>query len=122
MVRFFSEVLMVISLKELSDQVANCINKTISAEKIIIFGSYARGEQTSESDLDVMVVCKDDPNSHGVEGRRKKIAKIAKALRIIPLAKDIVLFSESEVEEWKSSENHMIAKAQKDGIEIYARF
>ena len=34
-------------------------NKNISIDKIIIFGSYARGKEQSDSDIDVMVISRD---------------------------------------------------------------
>ena len=37
--------------------------------KILLFGSYARNEQTSESDIDLLVVLKDDRISAGKELR-----------------------------------------------------
>lgn len=37
--------------------------------KIILFGSYARGEQTPESDIDLLIVLNDDKLSAGKEIR-----------------------------------------------------
>lgn len=41
-------------------RLAASILKVVDAEEIYVFGSYARGEQTPDSDLDVFVVAEDD--------------------------------------------------------------
>lgn len=43
--------------------------------KIILFGSYARGENTEESDVDIMIILDCSPEE--VKRRRKEFSKIA---------------------------------------------
>lgn len=61
--------------KELSTEVLNvCPN----LEKIILYGSYARGDNTAESDVDVMIIV--DDTEEAVKACRKKISCISSAL------------------------------------------
>jgi uncharacterized protein len=46
------------------DTIKNKIVTTVSPEKIILFGSYAKGENTDESDLDIVVIWDSDFNPH----------------------------------------------------------
>lgn len=45
------------SLNEMSEQIGIIYGKTL--EKVILYGSYARGDQTSESDVDIAIVIKE---------------------------------------------------------------
>ena len=40
-------------MDEIKNKIINIINNTIECEAIIIFGSYARGTQNEESDVDI---------------------------------------------------------------------
>ena len=71
----------------------------IDPEKIILFGSYAYGSPTEDSDLDSCVIERDFDN------KWKEIDKIRKLLSEINLPKDILLerldFYEAHIsEEW----------------------
>jgi len=55
-------------------------------KKIILFGSYARGEVTRDSDLDVLVITNDD-----IDSPRKESVRLRKAVADIPLPIDIVV-------------------------------
>ncbi len=46
------------------DEIKDKIVTTVSPEKIILFGSYAKGENTDESDLDIVVIWDSDFNPH----------------------------------------------------------
>lgn len=39
-------------LKKISDR----LKKTYNAERVILFGSYARGEETEDSDVDILII------------------------------------------------------------------
>lgn len=42
------------------DSIKNVIIDTVPVERIYLFGSYARGEQRNDSDIDLYVVLSDD--------------------------------------------------------------
>ena len=48
---------LLLSLKEMSERL--CAVYGASLDKVILYGSYARGEQTEESDVDIAVILKD---------------------------------------------------------------
>ena len=49
-------------MEKIKDKVVQTINSLIESEAIIIFGSYARGTQNSESDIDIAIKVKEEMN------------------------------------------------------------
>ncbi len=63
--------------------------KPLNPLKIILFGSYAYGVPTEDSDLDICVI------SNTIESKIKEKAKIRKALKSIEISKDILVEDEA---------------------------
>jgi hypothetical protein len=53
--------------------------------------------------------------------RRQEIHRLAMALRHIPIAKDILLYSQEEFEYWKDSINHVVGRAVREGKVLHER-
>lgn len=68
-------------IREMVDRIV----RGFQPEQVILFGSYARGTETRDSDVDLLVVL---PQIEG--SRRKKCVDIRGALHGMGLAKDIV--------------------------------
>ena len=100
-------------------EVAAVVVREVDPEKIILFGSWARGEAAADSDLDLLVV-EAQPFGEG-RSRAKEMVRLWRALKPFRVAKDILVFSADEVEEWKDSLNHVIGRALREGKELYAR-
>ncbi len=49
-------------MEEIKEKIISIINSTIESDAIVIFGSYARGTQTKQSDIDIGVNKKGDRN------------------------------------------------------------
>ncbi len=95
------------------------IVEAIQPEKIILFGSLARGEATANSDVDLLVVTKE---TYGpLNSRRQAMSRLWRLLADVPVAKDIVLFSDTEVEQWSTAKNHLVARAIQEGKLLYER-
>ena len=50
------------------DQIVRLITSRLSPEKIILFGSYARGDHNERSDIDILIVIKNLDNERKVTG------------------------------------------------------
>jgi len=89
------------------------LQSELDVKKVILFGSYARGNPTRDSDIDMIVV---SPKFRGIpfykrsRGLRKKFA-----LRV-PM--DIICLTPKEFEE-KKKEISIVAEAVKEGKEIF---
>jgi uncharacterized protein len=62
--------------------------------KVILFGSQARGDAGTESDVDLLVVM---PDSWGGARKRAAAVGIMGALRDLPISKDIVITTPEEI-------------------------
>jgi len=96
----------------LSDMVDR-ICKAGTPEKIVLFGSRARGDASVDSDIDLLVV-----ESSGLP-RYKRSARYRKAVAGLYVAKDIVVWSPEEIEEWKAVPNAFITTILREGRVIY---
>jgi len=91
--------------------------------KIILFGSYAQGNQNKDSDIDLMVILDNDHVSKTYEERLNKKIFIRTLLleinRKIPL--DILVYSKEELSQIKKYGNHFIDEIEKTGKIIYEK-
>jgi len=84
-------------------------------DKIILFGSHARGTATPESDVDLLVVM---PTSGE---RREQQVRIRMALHDMPLPKDVIVVSSAELERRRNIVGTIEYPAVKEGRVMYAR-
>ena len=88
-------------------------------EKIILFGSYAKGTQSEDSDLDLLIIEKETFGK--IRSRRKEINKIRSTLSEYRISKDILIYDLNEFNDWKNSINHIIGKSLREGKILYER-
>jgi predicted nucleotidyltransferase len=104
---------------QILDEIVNKIVEQAAPEKIILFGSRATGEDAGESDIDLLVV---EPGSFGPgRSRRKETARILKALMNFSAPIDLLIYSRDEIEKWRHSINHVVARALREGKVLYER-
>ncbi|MDA0838209.1 MAG: nucleotidyltransferase domain-containing protein [Planctomycetota bacterium] len=84
-------------------------------EKIVLFGSHARGNPHPDSDLDFLII----EESSLPRYRRSKNYRIA-LLGLFP-AKDVVVWTSEEVESWKNVPNAFITTILAEGKVLYER-
>lgn len=83
-------------------------------EKIILFGSQARGDYREDSDFDLLIVDSAKPNHIGD-------LKIATVKARIKLIYEAIKTTSAEIEKYQNSSNHLLAKAKKEGVVLYER-
>ncbi|TAJ29063.1 MAG: nucleotidyltransferase domain-containing protein [Nitrospirae bacterium] len=81
--------------------------------KVILFGSYAEGKATSESDLDLLVIERE------VASKRKEMVRLRKAIGSVGLPVDVLVYSEEEVADWGHLPGTALYWALKDGKVLY---
>lgn len=89
------------------------IIETAKPRKIIIFGSYARGDMSRNSDLDVMVV------SRFVENPRREGVRIRRALKGIMMPMDILVVQENDLAEAANAPGLIYREAIRNGKVVY---
>ena len=100
------------------EQIEEIIKRIVSSyrsEKIILFGSYAYGNPTENSDLDLLVVVKSSNLP-----RYKRAREIRKYLwGVTDIPKDILVYTEDEIEEWEEVEEALITRVLREGRILY---
>lgn len=81
--------------------------------RIVLFGSTVRGNMGSDSDLDVLVIMPDGAH------RRKTAREIYERLSGLGIAKDIVVVTETDVQEYGADPSLIIRPALREGRELY---
>jgi len=98
-------------LKNIVDKIINNFNP----DKIIIFGSYAYGHPTVDSDMDIMIVMETDEKPH------KRAVSVRKVLKGIGIPKDIIVKTPEEFERFKDIVGTIVYPAAHKGRIIYER-
>ena len=94
------------------EEVVRRIVDAAQPEKIILFGSAARGEMGPHSDLDILVV-KSGADHWGLSGR------IRRALRGVNAAVDLVVATPEDIERYKDSHPLVYKPALREGRVVY---
>lgn len=84
-------------------------------ERIIVFGSQARGDAKQGSDLDLLVVVSDAIDI------RSATRDMYEVLDDLPIAKDIVVATEADIERFGNLVGTILQPALSEGITIYER-
>lgn len=84
-------------------------------EKIILFGSVARGETGRDSDVDLLVVLP------GVASRRRMGAELRIACQDIPVPMDLIPIGRGELAEEALLPGSVISVALREGKAVYER-
>lgn len=84
--------------------------------KVILFGSFARGEASYHSDVDLLVVMPD-----GMEDERRVTVGILGALKDLPISKDVVVTTPEEIERRGDLVGTVFRPALREGKVLYER-
>ncbi len=104
-----------ISVRREIDKMVQRIVERFDPEKIILFGSHARGGAGPDSDVDLLVVMK-------VEGsKRDKQLEVRAALHDIHVPKDIIISKPDEFQWRKDIVGTIERPAHREGRVLYER-
>lgn len=88
--------LTMLSEKNIKDTVQQIVLVAHSPSKVILFGSYARGDAVENSDLDLIVVERD------IADQGAEQIRLVAAIGILPVDVDVLVYSEDEFEKRKN--------------------
>jgi predicted nucleotidyltransferase len=83
--------------------------------RVILFGSFARGEAGPDSDVDLLVVLPQ------VENKRQAAIEIRRVLADLPVSKDIIVTTPDEIERRGTLVGTLLRPALREGKVLYER-
>lgn len=95
------------------EQISKRLQETLHPQKIVLFGSYASGQATDQSDVDLLVVA--DTTLPPVN----RYGWVRRMLDDIPAAFDIIVKTPAEYNTAKSVLNHIVYFADRYGKVLY---
>lgn len=97
--------------------ITECIVREYEPDKIILFGSWARGDAEEQSDIDLLVI----------SDREKRLPRYKRGLDVHLLLsqfqspKDILFYSHADVERWPDVPQTFINSVLNEGQVLYER-
>ena len=97
------------------DALIQTLIERIKPEKVVLFGSYAEGTATPQSDLDLLVILESDLR------RDRRQEMISRALRPRRLPVDILAYTPAEVETCMANPTSFVRHILTTGRIVYER-
>lgn len=101
--------------QETLDDISRRIRTQLDAEQIILFGSYAWGTPTADSDVDLLVIV---PESSEVA--HKRAVRVHRALRGLPLPCDVIVRTRAEIDQVNPVRSSLLFRALTEGKRLDA--
>ncbi len=97
------------------DEIIKRIVVNAQPEKIILFGSYAKGVPHAASDIDLLII-KDSALPRYKRGR-----EIRKHLRGLKIPIDLIVYTNAEIKRWRKVKTAFINTVLETGRVLYER-
>lgn len=81
--------------------------------RILLFGSYARGDAQADSDIDLLVIEDEVPD------RAREMVRLRRLLRPLRVPADILVYSEEEVARWGNQPGSVLYWALREGKVVH---
>ncbi|CAN5388390.1 nucleotidyltransferase domain-containing protein [soil metagenome] len=94
-------------------QIVKKIVSTAHPAKIILFGSYARGDMQKDSDIDLLVVEKK------IQNKGKEMVRLRNAIGNVGFGIDLLVSTPEEIKEWGHLPGSALYSALKEGKTVY---
>ena len=101
--------------EELLKEITERIVEALAPEKVILFGSYAQGQPTSDSDVDLLIVMESE------ERPSKRRQAVSRLFRERPFPMDIVVRTPREIEQAMEGIDPFIREILERGKVLYDR-
>jgi predicted nucleotidyltransferase len=96
------------------EEIVRRIRAVAAPTRIILFGSYGRGDADGDSDVDLLVVVKETPSP------RELAVRIHKALGGLGKPLDVIVATEDVMARFGDIPGVIYEEAMNEGVELYA--
>ncbi len=100
-------------------QAISAIVREFNPERIILFGSRARGDIRPDSDIDLLIIT--DKPFNSARSRWKEIERLWSVMIRYRIPADILLYNKDEIEHWHDCKSHIISRILQEGKVLYER-
>ena len=97
------------------NRIVEKIRKVSDPDRIVLFGSRARGSQTSRSDFDILVV------DRSAAPRFQRPGPIYTQLADLPVEVEVVVYTPEEIDDWRAVPQAFVTTAVREGKVLYER-
>ena len=104
-----------IAPQQLLDEMVTRIKDSVQPERIILFGSRARGTAHENSDFDLLVIKNSD------QPRYCRSAALYRILADLPAEVEVVVYTPGEVQEWSAVPEAFVTTAISEGKILYEK-
>jgi len=101
-----------IDIEEIHTNISNAADR-LHAREAWLFGSYARGEASESSDVDILFVV-DNESSH-----LNLIRSARKLMRVWHVPKDILVYQHDEFQDWQKVVGSLCYRVKEEGVQLY---
>ena len=103
------------NMEKLKEEIKKRLTSKFDLEKIILFGSQAKGTENKTSDIDLLLIGKVKYN------RYKMMTDVLRSLGRMEFAFDVIILTSDEFEKHKNIPGTVARYAFKDGKILYER-
>lgn len=99
-----------------NDTIMQAVDRLVAAanpSKVILFGSYARGDATEDSDLDIMVIERE------VENSGEEMIRLRNVMGDVGVGVDLLVYSDKEASRRSQVPGTLLYWAFREGKVIY---
>ena len=89
--------------------------EAVRPERIILFGSHARGDAGPDSDVDLLVIASSELPPW------RRTPPLYRLLAGAGLPKDLLWYTPEEVAEWQGVRSHFLTRALREGQVVYEK-
>lgn len=94
-------------------EIVRVVVDSVQPERIVLFGSRARGDATPDSDLDILIIA---PSQLP---RWRRSGPLYRALSSLSVPHDIVWWTAEEAASWGGVQSHFVTTALREGRVLY---
>ncbi len=99
--------------QETIQKAVQLLREAANPEKIILFGSYARGTPDERSDVDLLVIEKE------VKDRHAELVRLLRVVAELDAPIEVIVVSSKDVEEWGHLPGTVLRPALREGKVLY---